>query len=77
MRTDDGELSLITTLMSVATATDIFLAELQLEAFLPADRATADILCTRAERGPAGTPDSARAPGHWTPRRNHGHQDSG
>ena len=54
LRTDDGELSLITTLMSVATATDISLAELHLEAFLPADRATADILRARAERGPTG-----------------------
>jgi transcriptional regulator with XRE-family HTH domain len=51
LRTADGELSLITTLMSVATATDISLAELHLEAFLPADRATADILRARAERG--------------------------
>jgi hypothetical protein len=51
LHTDDGELRLITTLMSVATATDISLAELHLEAFLPADRATAEILRTRTERG--------------------------
>jgi transcriptional regulator with XRE-family HTH domain len=57
LRSDDGELRLITTLMLVATATDISLAELHLEAFLPADRATAEILRARAERGPAGTPD--------------------
>ena len=50
LRSDDGELRLITTLMSVATATDISLAELHLEAFLPADRATAEILRARAER---------------------------
>jgi transcriptional regulator with XRE-family HTH domain len=50
LRSDDGELRLITTLMSIATATDISLAELQLEAFLPADQATAEILRARVER---------------------------
>ncbi len=50
LRSDDGELHLITTLMSVATATDVSLAELHLEAFLPADRATAEILRHRADR---------------------------
>ncbi|MER6140810.1 helix-turn-helix domain-containing protein [Streptomyces sparsogenes] len=43
-----GELRLITTLTSFATATDITLAELHLEAFLPADQATAELLRTRA-----------------------------
>lgn len=51
LRSDDGELRLITTLMSVATATDVCLAELCLEAFLPADQGSADILRARAERG--------------------------
>ncbi|MEV0232924.1 helix-turn-helix transcriptional regulator [Nonomuraea sp. NPDC050786] len=46
----DGELRLITTLTSFATATDITLAELHLEAFLPADQATSDLLRIRAER---------------------------
>ncbi|NRQ33125.1 helix-turn-helix transcriptional regulator [Nonomuraea sp. NN258] len=46
----DGELRLITTLTSFATATDVTVAELQLEAFLPADQPTADLLRTRAER---------------------------
>ena len=46
----DGDLRLITTITSFATATDITLAELQLEAFLPADEATADVLRIRAER---------------------------
>ncbi|MEV5751042.1 helix-turn-helix domain-containing protein [Actinoallomurus sp. NPDC052308] len=46
----DGELRLITTLTSFATATDVTLAELHLEAFLPADQATADLLRLRAER---------------------------
>jgi transcriptional regulator with XRE-family HTH domain len=46
----DGELRLITTLTSFATATDITLAELHLEAFLPADQATAELLRLRAGR---------------------------
>jgi MmyB-like transcription regulator ligand binding domain len=52
----EGELTLITTLASFATAVDVTLAELHLEAFLPADAATAKILRTRADarrRGPA------------------------
>ncbi|RMI28291.1 helix-turn-helix domain-containing protein [Nocardia stercoris] len=48
LRTADGDLRLITTLMSVATATDVTLAELRLEAFLPADAETAEILRRRA-----------------------------
>ena len=39
-----GELRLLTTLTSFATATDVTLSELRLEAFLPADEPTADIL---------------------------------
>ena len=46
----DGHLRLMTTLTSFATATDVTLAELHLEAFLPADEATADVLRKRAER---------------------------
>jgi transcriptional regulator with XRE-family HTH domain len=45
----DGHLRLITTLTSFATATDVTLAELHLEAFLPADEHTADVLGRRAE----------------------------
>jgi hypothetical protein len=37
LRTEDGELRLMTSLTSFATALDITLAELHLEAFLPAD----------------------------------------
>jgi transcriptional regulator with XRE-family HTH domain len=48
LRTDGGELRLITTLTSFATATDISLAELHLEAFLPADEVTARYLRERA-----------------------------
>jgi hypothetical protein len=46
----DGELTLITTLTSFATATDVTLANLQLEAFLPANEATATILRARPTR---------------------------
>ena len=48
LRSDGGELRLITTLTSFATATDISLAELHLEAFLPADQVTAGYLLERA-----------------------------
>ena len=44
---DDGELRLITTLTSFATAADVTLAELHLEAFLPADEHTAEVLRRR------------------------------
>jgi transcriptional regulator with XRE-family HTH domain len=47
---DEGELQLITTLTSFATAVDVTLAELHLEAFLPADEASAEILRHRAQR---------------------------
>ncbi|MGM7649051.1 MmyB family transcriptional regulator [Nocardia sp. JW2] len=50
LRTDDGDLRLITTLTSFATATDVTLAELHLEAFLPADEESARILRLRASR---------------------------
>jgi transcriptional regulator with XRE-family HTH domain len=50
LRTDDGKLNLLTTLTSFATATDVTLAELELEAFLPADDETADWLRRRAGR---------------------------
>jgi transcriptional regulator with XRE-family HTH domain len=43
----DGELLLITTLTSFATAADVTLAELHLEAFLPADDRTAEVLRRR------------------------------
>lgn len=48
LRRAGGELRLVTTLTSFATATDISLAELHLEAFLPADEATAGYLRDRA-----------------------------
>ncbi|MGD1217704.1 MULTISPECIES: helix-turn-helix domain-containing protein [Streptomyces] len=48
LRCAEGELRLLTTLTSFATAVDVTLAELHLEAFLPADRETASILRDRA-----------------------------
>ena len=44
----DGELRLITTLTSLATAVDVTLAELHLEAFLPADDLTAEAVACAA-----------------------------
>jgi transcriptional regulator with XRE-family HTH domain len=44
LRSDRGELHLMTTIMSFATAVDVTVSELKLEAFLPADPATAAIL---------------------------------
>ncbi|GAA1188898.1 transcriptional regulator with XRE-family HTH domain [Kitasatospora gansuensis] len=51
LATPEGELRLITTITSFATALDVTLAELHLEAFLPADEATATILRARAGSG--------------------------
>jgi hypothetical protein len=48
LKTDDGTLHLVSTLTSFATALDVTLSELRLEAFLPADEATATILRRRA-----------------------------
>jgi len=48
LRCGAGELRLITTLTSFATAVDVTLAELHLEAFLPADSDSARILRDRA-----------------------------
>jgi hypothetical protein len=57
LRCEQGELQLMTTLTSFATAIDLALAELHLEAFLPANDATAQILRerehARRERGGA------------------------
>jgi transcriptional regulator with XRE-family HTH domain len=49
LRSDAGELKLITTLTTLATATDVSLAELHLEAFLPADEVTAKFLRDHAD----------------------------
>jgi hypothetical protein len=44
LRTPRGELRLMTTVTTFATAVDVTLAELKLEAFLPADQPTAEAL---------------------------------
>ncbi|MFI8243747.1 helix-turn-helix domain-containing protein [Streptomyces sp. NPDC085866] len=64
---DDRELTLITTLTHFGTATDVTVAELRLEAFLPADGETAGMLTelvgaaatapSAAPRSPAAAPD--------------------
>lgn len=46
-----GELHLMTTVTTFATAVDVTLSELKLEAFLPADRRTSDALTARGARG--------------------------
>ncbi|MGW0897927.1 MmyB family transcriptional regulator [Streptomyces goshikiensis] len=51
-----GELRLLTTLTSFATAVDVTLAELRLEAFLPADPETAELLRRRAAARDATPP---------------------
>ncbi len=53
---------LITTLTSVATAVDVTLAEIHLEAFLPADDATARILREREEARRAGATEVSLPP---------------
>ena len=47
LRSPVGELRLITTVTTFATAVDVTIAELKLEAFLPADAATATLLARR------------------------------
>ena len=53
LRTDAGELALMTMIATFGTALDITLAELSLETFLPADAATASALFARMESAPA------------------------
>jgi transcriptional regulator with XRE-family HTH domain len=48
LRTSRGKLRLMTTVTTFATAVDVTLAELKLEAFLPVDQATAEILQSAA-----------------------------
>jgi len=49
LRSDRGELRLMTTITTFATAVDVTIAELKLEAFLPTDQTTASILSGLAE----------------------------
>jgi hypothetical protein len=50
LRSDLGELRLLTTLTHFATAVDVTVAELKMEAFLPADEPTAAALNELARR---------------------------
>jgi transcriptional regulator with XRE-family HTH domain len=54
LSTPHGELNLMTTITTFATAVDVTISELKLEAFLPADPETAAAL-NRAHGHPAGT----------------------
>lgn len=64
LRTSLGELHLMTTVTTFATAIDVTLTELRLEAFLPADAATGEALRT-ARSAPATTPQAlAGGPDH-------------
>jgi transcriptional regulator with XRE-family HTH domain len=58
LRSERGEMRLITTITTFATAVDVTIAELKLEAFLPADQATASILT--GEEGTRLPPDLRR-----------------
>jgi len=65
LRTSRGELRLLTTVTTFATAVDVTLAELKLEAFLPADQATAEALLqagTMAPRAPTPAAAARRRP---------------
>ncbi|MEU0068343.1 helix-turn-helix transcriptional regulator [Streptomyces sp. NPDC006332] len=57
-----GELHLMTTVTTFATAVDVTLSELKLEAFLPADPATAEALSAAADARDLAT--SGQAPGN-------------
>ena len=50
LRTSHGELRLMTTITSFATAVDVTVSELKMEAFLPVDQDTAAALAQAAER---------------------------
>jgi transcriptional regulator with XRE-family HTH domain len=51
LHSTDGELNLITTITTFATAIHVTLAELKLEAFLPVDERTSSILSRRGSSG--------------------------
>ena len=52
LRTPAGELRLMTTISTFATAVDVTISELRLEAFLPVDQATAALLAAVGESRP-------------------------
>lgn len=66
LRAAEGVLRLMTTITTFATAVDVTIAELKLEAFLPADQATASILAQRTHDAPdqAANPHEGQPPRH-------------
>ncbi|MDP9844445.1 helix-turn-helix domain-containing protein [Streptosporangium lutulentum] len=56
LRFGDGELRLLTTLTHFGTAVDVTVAELRMEAFLPADATTASALAELGQPVPGGAP---------------------
>ncbi|MFI7043336.1 helix-turn-helix domain-containing protein [Streptosporangium sandarakinum] len=71
LRSAHGELRLTTTITTFATALDVTVAELKLEAFLPADAATAAVLAggSRAARHGDGPGTARHGDGPGTARR--------
>lgn len=65
LRTSCGSLCLMTTVTTFATAVDVTLAELKLEAFLPADQVTAEIL--QSARNASTSPASQGPVDHVRP----------
>lgn len=61
LRTGDRELAFLSTVTTFGTAVDITLAELSVEAFLPADRSTAETVHRLALRPTAGEVRAAQA----------------
>jgi hypothetical protein len=63
LHSSDGDIRLVATISTFITALDVTVAELRLEAFLPADRETAEILNRRsATTTQAARPISASWP---------------
>ncbi|MGC5009708.1 helix-turn-helix domain-containing protein [Streptosporangium sp. DT93] len=63
LRLGDGELRLLTTLTHFGTAVDVTVAELRMEAFLPADAETASALAALAPPGRPAPAAPAEPPG--------------
>jgi transcriptional regulator with XRE-family HTH domain len=64
LRVPGGELQLLTTLTHFGTSLDVTVAELRMEAFLPADAPTANYLLRRAHAAQRDIPPMEQKPGH-------------
>src|SRR5262249_5722163 len=71
LRSSRGDLCLMTTIMSFATAVDVTIAELKLEAFLPADAHTASVLLAQHSPARSSGTTAGRPPAPRGPRRSH------